>query len=270
MSLNITFRNGLGRPLTHTELDNNFRFLHDWQPNTPYSAGMYVEYEEGGISNLYKAKFDIPAIAFFNSNDWTRIGDTSSGIDSEIVADQFVYATGSVESPFVLSEVVQQLIAVEVNGNDIIDTDDYTFDSNNNQVFYVGANYALGDGDNIVIKYTTSSQVGGGATNENLKDIRVTTPNEGATENVLASDEYLSILSNNITTALTVQLPATPAVGHEVKIIDSSGNVGTNGYTYTIAADVADNIEGNPSVTLTQDWETVTLVFLGNNLWKLV
>jgi hypothetical protein len=163
------------------------------------------------------------------------------------------------------------LIAVEINGDDRVDTDDFYYDENTNQIFYTSALYDLQDTDVIVVKYTTSdSNVGGGSVNEDIKPIRTISPAEASTALVLDSDVYLSILSDNITSSITLQLPETPEVGHEIKFMDASGNVGSNGYTYNITADVADNIEGNSSITLNSNYGVRTVVYLGNNLWKVL
>jgi hypothetical protein len=268
---NIIFRVGNGEPLTHEELDNNFRYLHDWQPDVAYFKDQYVEYESSGSVNLYKAKYDIPGVPFFNPQDWKKFGDVSGGLSGEVIDDVFVYDTGVTESPFTLSQTLSQLIAVEINGDDRVDTDDFYYDENTNQIFYTSALYDLQDTDVIVVKYTTSdSNVGGGSVNEDIKPIRTISPAEASTALVLDSDVYLSILSDNITSSITLQLPETPEVGHEIKFMDASGNVGSNGYTYNITADVADNIEGNSSITLNSNYGVRTVVYLGNNLWKVL
>lgn len=270
---NITFRVGLGRPLTHEELDNNFRYLHDWQSNTPYFEGQYVYYEIGSEGNIWIARYDIPAVPFFNPQDWKKLGESSGGLSGTVIDDKFTFATGVQESPFTLSQNLSQLIAVEVNGDDRVDTDDFYYDNVNNQIFFVSTLYNLQDGDVIVVKYTTSDILsgGGGATNENLKNVRTIAPVNGSTENVLATDEYLAIQSDNLTTGFTLQLPSSPEIGHEIKFIDVSGNVGTIGLNYIIAADPADNIEGNSSVIIpAADYATFTIVYLGSNLWKIL
>ena len=271
---NIIFRVGNGEPLTHEELDNNFRYLHDWQPDVVYFKDQYVEYESNGSVNLYKAKYDIkPGVPIFNPQDWKKFGDVSGGLSGEVIDDVFVYDTGVTESPFTLSQTLSQLIAVEINGDDRVDTDDFYYDENTNQIFYTSALYDLQDTDVIVVKYTTSdSNVGGGSVNEDIKPIRTISPAEASTALVLDTDVYVSILSDNITAGFTLQLPELPTIGHEVTFFDASGNLGSNGYVYTIDADPANlnTIDGASSITLNSNYASIKLVYLGNNLWKVV
>lgn len=49
--MGIIFRNGLGRPLTTEEHDNNWRYLHTWNAANSYLDTMYVEHND----ILYKA-----------------------------------------------------------------------------------------------------------------------------------------------------------------------------------------------------------------------
>lgn len=267
MSL-ITFRQGLGRPLTHTELDNNFRYLHNWEADTAYFKNQYVTYIDNGNLDIYIAKNDIAAKSFFSKNDWQKVGEEVNQINSDIISDSFTYETGVVESPFVLSEPLAQLISVEINGDDRVETDDYYYDSINNQIFFTSTLYDLADDDVIIVKYASTTGTASEAVN--TKAVRSVSPNNNDTVTLTNQDEYLSILSDNLTTGFTIELPASPEIGLEFKIFDSSGNLGTNGLTYTISAGT-NNIQGSSTLNLpTENYATITLVFVGNSLWKLL
>lgn len=268
---NIKFRVGNKNPLTHQELDNNFKYLRNWEPGVRYLKDEYVEHEVNGTLNLWKAKYEIDPVSFFNQPDWKKFGDTTGGVSGEVIDDVFVYEDGVLTSPFELTQTLSQLIALEVNGDDRVDTNDYYYEESSNQIFWTSTLFDLSDGDTIVVKYITSdSSVGGGSVNQNLKPIRTISPAEASIQNILSTDVYISIKSVNISSGFTLQLPASPAIGHEVAFFDATGNVGTNGYTYTIQADVADNIEGNASITITSNYQSLEIVYLGDNLWKVV
>lgn len=264
----ITFRQGLGRPLTHTELDNNFKYLHNWEANNAYFKNQYVTYIDNGNLDIYIAKHDISAKGFFSKNDWQKVGDDVNQISSTIISDSFIYSTGSVESPFILSEPLAQLLSVEINGDDRVETDDYYYDSINNQIFFTSTLYDLADSDVIIIKYASSN--GAASDVVNTKGVRTVSPNDGDTILLTNQDEYLSILSDNLSTGFTVELPSLPEIGLEYKIFDSSGNLGTNGLTYSIMAGT-NTIDGSSNLNLpTENYAVITLVFVGNSLWKLL
>jgi len=79
MSDKINFRGDKNRPLTQTELDNNFRFSNEWKSGTSYTQGMVVLYDDGNGPYFYKSKNDHTS-ATFNALQWDKIGTGGSGV----------------------------------------------------------------------------------------------------------------------------------------------------------------------------------------------
>lgn len=79
MSNDINYRGNKNRPLTHKELDNNFRYKEKFVPNYAYKKDMVVLYDDGLGPYFYQAKYDTQK-ATFDPLDWTKIGTGGSGV----------------------------------------------------------------------------------------------------------------------------------------------------------------------------------------------
>lgn len=78
--MSITFRLIKGTPLTDQELDDNFRYVYEWNNSNTYKAGMFLLYVTNGI--LYRAKIDVPANVIPGSESdpttyWQQLGPAS-------------------------------------------------------------------------------------------------------------------------------------------------------------------------------------------------
>tara|TARA_B100000497_G_scaffold28569_1_gene33544 strand:- start:7833 stop:11246 length:3414 start_codon:yes stop_codon:yes gene_type:complete len=79
MSDKINFRGDKNRPLTQTELDNNFRYSNEWKSGTSYTQDMVVLYDDGNGPYFYKSKNDHQSTTF-NPLQWDKIGVGGSGV----------------------------------------------------------------------------------------------------------------------------------------------------------------------------------------------
>tara|TARA_R110000772_G_scaffold56264_11_gene128152 strand:- start:1875 stop:5084 length:3210 start_codon:yes stop_codon:yes gene_type:complete len=80
----INYRGDKNRPLTQSELDNNFRYKEEWKSGFAYEQNMVVLHDDTSFGAtagpyFYKAKNDISSITF-NPLNWIKIGAGGSGI----------------------------------------------------------------------------------------------------------------------------------------------------------------------------------------------
>jgi len=95
MADNINYRGNKNRPLTHNELDNNFRYKEKWKANYPYKKEMVALFDDGLGPYFYKANLDTQK-AVFDPLDWTKIGAGGSGIPGATGPTGAQGATGSI------------------------------------------------------------------------------------------------------------------------------------------------------------------------------
>lgn len=65
--MSFTLRLEKGNPLTHTELDDNFKYPYKWRPTTPYLAGMLIAYNY----NFYECITNHTSSTVFDASKWT-------------------------------------------------------------------------------------------------------------------------------------------------------------------------------------------------------
>lgn len=86
-----------------------------------------------------------------------------------------------------------------------------------------------------------------------------------ATYTVTTTD-YL--LSCNRVGTIAITLPAASTVGRVIAVKDAGGHAGTNTITITPAG--ADTIDTNANVTITQNFNSLTLIADGTSNWEII
>ena len=82
MSNEINYRGNKNRPLTHNELDNNFRYANEWEASTEYKQGMLVLHDIAGNGEpyFYQSKNDHTSGTTFDATLWNKVGVGGSGV----------------------------------------------------------------------------------------------------------------------------------------------------------------------------------------------
>lgn len=257
----IILREDKGTPLEHIELDNNFKFPFKWKPNKLYKEGQRVYNNVNNLWNIYIAKNDIQPSTIFNLSEWYKIGNNQNlSFQNSIQIDTFTYNVNLFSNSVTLTKPFLQFISFEINGDDRILGDDVSI--LNNIVTYNNITYPLETNDKITIKYVTQENIS--VTNLITKTYLEITPLNTTPITLTNEFEYYGI-NTNISNAI-INLPLGCDVGTHIQIFDSKGILFSLAKIITING----NIENQPTTTMTNNFQTINLLHIGNDLWKII
>jgi len=99
-------------------------------------------------------------------------------------------------------------------------------------------------------------------------------PNEFTTKELNNSAAYVAsageqILANTSSTALTIDLPASPSVGDRIRVIDAGAGLGTFGTNSVTIDGNGNTIQGQTDVVISSDGQNVELVFSSLSDWRI-
>ena len=238
-----TIRLDKGTPLTHAELDNNFKYPYKWSQNKTYQVGMLVSYNY----NYYECITSHTSVTIFQPAKWKMYGgnNNSSGSGSSISyfwkssTEQDLTIAQINELGVRLDEIGRPVYKFDGNGWVIVEDpnfvgtgNDYTLDGPANVVGYTNSAYpsiqTVKQALDRILYAEMAVNMGGGGTYE----IGYTVPNVTIVWNVVGGDGVLSQVLSRTTPNPVVIANPNPNITQQI-LTGVNINVNT---TYNLAA----------------------------------